>query len=76
MCQLIPDIWERIGYVAQEAVDDVHNAIDKDELVQVSFQWVKYIVFFRNRGWYAGIEVTKKRPWSTSVLRCRAKSFT
>lgn len=66
--------WERIGYVVCEATEAVHEAIDQGGL-QVSFDWVKYIVYFSNHGWYAGIAMTKQGQWPASVLKCKAKSY-
>lgn len=74
MCKL-DNLWERIGYVASEALDTVHEAIDNNHIIAVQFEWVKYIVYFKNRGWYAGITIKKKREWSQSVQRCSAKTF-
>ena len=62
VCKL-NDTWERIGYVASEALHAVHEAIRDEHIVTVQFQWVKYIVYFRNQGWYAGIMITKKSEW-------------
>ena len=49
--------------------------MDENKIVAVKFDWVKFIVYFQNRGWYAGITFTKKGQWPLAVLKCRAKSF-
>lgn len=74
MCK-IGDKWERIGYILREAVETVHEAINNKEILDVHFDWVKYIVFFRDRGWYAGITITRQGEWPRSVCRCSAKTY-
>ena len=59
VCKLKEE-WEQIGYIVREALDEVHCAMDKNKIVAVKFDWVKFIVYFQNRGWYAGIMLTKK----------------
>ena len=71
----VKDKWERIGYVVQEVLEAVHDAMDNQKIVSVDFDWVKYILHFKNRGWYAGIIVTKEGQWPPKVLQCRATSF-
>ena len=61
--------------IVHEALDAVHNAIDQDKIVRVSFDYVKFVVQFKARGWYAGIIITRQGEWPAHVLRCRAKSF-
>lgn len=36
--------WERIGYVVQEALDDVHEVINTNKILGISFQWIKFII--------------------------------
>ena len=74
MCNL-DDKWERIGYIVREAVEAVHDAIRHKQILEVSFEWVKYIAFFRDCGWYAGIIISKKCEWPQCVLRSCAKTF-
>lgn len=71
----VRDEWERIGYVVHEALDAVHEALREKKILQVRFDWVKYVVHFRERGWYAGIIINKNGDWPQSVLQCRAKTF-
>ncbi len=73
MCK-VNDQWEKIGYVVCEALDAVHEAMGHKKILQVCFDWVKYSVQFRNRGWYAGIVISKNGEWPQSVLRCHAKT--
>ena len=74
MCKVC-DQWERIGYVVREALGAVHDAIDNNTIVYIQFSWVKYIVYFKNRGWYAGVTICKQGKWPQCVLQCCAKSF-
>ena len=69
------DQYIRIGYIVHEALDAVHDAIDQDKIVRVSFDYVKFVVQFKAWGWYAGIIITRQGEWPAHVLRCRAKSF-
>ena len=71
----VKDKWERIGYVVQEVLEAVHDAMDDQKIVSADFDWVKYILHFKNRGWYAGTIVTKQGQWPPKVLQYRAKSF-
>ena len=57
VCQVVPDQWERIGYVVKEACDDVHEAINRNKILSVLFAWVRLCVYFRNPGWYARIKI-------------------
>lgn len=52
-----------IGYVASEALEAVYYAIRENSIIEVRFEWVKYIVYFKNQGWYAGIIIKKKYEW-------------
>ena len=74
MCML-HDKWERIGYIVKEAIDPVHDAMRNNHITEVRFDWLKYIVYFQDRGWYAGIMIRKKYEWLKSVLRHCAKTF-
>ena len=69
------DQYIRIGYIVREALDAVHDAMDQNKIVRVSFDYVKFVVQFKDRGWYAGITITRQGEWPACVLRCRAKSF-
>ena len=73
-CQVYEN-WERIGYVVREALDSVHAAMDSGDILKICFDWVKYIVQFKDRGFYAGILITRRGEWPQSVMQCRAKSF-
>ena len=74
MCKVETD-WERIGYVVQEAQDDVHEAINTNKILAISFQWIKFIVYFKTPGWYAGIKITKSGDWSNTILRSSANAY-
>lgn len=64
--------WHRIGYIVKEALDAVHEAINKDEIFNVSFKWAKYLVNWTRSGpgYYAGIDITKCGQWPTVVCAC------
>lgn len=68
--------WERIGYVVREALESMHTAISCDSILAVNFDWVKYIVYFRNTpGWYAGIRIKRKGSWPDVVVKSSSKTF-
>lgn len=67
--------WVRIGYIVKEALDAVHSALDSAEIIDIEFDWVKYVVHFKDPGWYAGISITKRGNWPIHVLRCHASRF-
>ena len=67
--------WKRIGYVVREAADEVLTALNANKILNISFEWIKYIVYFRNRGWYAGIKITRSGEWPQQVLLSRATSY-
>ena len=60
--------WKRIGYVVSEALSDVNDALLKNKIIKVYFDWIKYIVYFKSPGWYAGIIITKNGNWSNAVM--------
>ena len=74
MCS-VNDTWKRIGYIVKEALDDVHTAIEENKILNVQFDWIKYMVHFKKPGWYAGIMITRDGEWSQTVLHSRANSF-
>ena len=74
MCKAGGD-WERIGYIVSEALPDVNEALSKKKIIKVYFDWIKYIVYFKNPGWYAGITVTRNGDWSNTVMHSSSKKF-
>ena len=36
--------WQWIGYIVQEAVEAVHDALKRNLMTEVKFEWIKYIV--------------------------------
>ena len=45
MCKADTD-WEliHVGYVVQEALDDVHVAINSNKILALSFQWINLLL--------------------------------
>ena len=82
MCQAEKD-WERIGYVVSEALIDMNEMISNNKILKVYFSWIKYIVYYKQPGWYAGITVTRNGSWSRIVMQraiklnmpCSAQSY-
>jgi len=67
----INDEWHRIGYIVREALDDVHQAIGNNNIVDVQFSWAKYLIIWMRSGpgYYAGINITRIGFWSREVRR-------
>ena len=62
--------WDKAGnkynatMVVRDTIDAVHDALNKKQITEVQFDWVKYIVYFkRSRPGYAGIKITKQEKW-------------
>ena len=64
--------WEQIGYVVQEILDEMHKAMDENLILNVQFDCVKYTLYFKNPGWYAGIKVARNGDWLRTVIHCRS----
>lgn len=60
--------WGCVGYVVREALTEVHRAIQEKKITEVSVEWVKFIIYWRTPGWYAGINVTRIGEWSQTVI--------
>ena len=62
---------QRIGYIVREAVDDVHTALKNNQIVKISFDWVKYRIkwVLSGPGYYAAINITKMGKWSPVVYK-------
>ena len=60
--------WYTIGYVVKEALDDVHEALSAKKIIAVSFDWVKFVIYWRTPGWYAGIKISRIGEWSRTVV--------
>ena len=68
-CQL-DGVWHCIGYVVKEALDAVHDAIKKNQIVSVKFQWIKFLLCFPRSGpgYYASINITRLGQWPYEVI--------
>ena len=51
--------WKRIGHVGSEALPDFNDALLKNKIIKVYFDWIIFIVYFKSPGWYAGITIIK-----------------
>lgn len=63
----VDESWKTIGYVVQEVLKDLHAAIQEKKIVSVSVSWIKYIIYWKDPGWYAGIDIKRIGEWSTVV---------
>ena len=73
-CETSKDKWERIGYMVDEVLSDVHMEMKKGTIVSVEAQWIRYITHWSRSvpAWYCGIKISKKGPWSKICLRSRS----
>ena len=51
ICKL--EDWKKIGYVVNEALSDVHQALSENSITSIRFAWVKYKVQWKTPGFYA-----------------------
>jgi len=63
----VNDKWTRIGYIVHEILDDVHDARRCNQITNIRFAWVKYLVCWSRPGYYAGVKITKRGNWSARV---------
>ena len=68
----VHSVWERVGYVVQEVLAEVHDAMKKHEIISVKFSWVKFRLCWSRcgPGFYAGVNISKKGSWSRACLHC------
>ena len=59
--------WHTIGYVVKEVLDELHEALSAKKITVASFDWVKFIIYWRTPGWYAGIKVSRIGEWSQQL---------
>ena len=66
------DISKRVGYVVREALDNVHEAMKKEEILKVEVKCIKYLLHWSRSGpgWYAAIDITKVGEWPAVVAKC------
>ena len=76
ICELNGE-WRQIGYVVQEALSDVNEALKKQLIVDTRFNWVKYITSWKRSGpgWYAGIDITVKGQWSAALRSVASRQY-
>ena len=58
-----------------EALSDVNEAICNNKIIKVYFDWIKYIVYFKSPGWYAGITVVRNGNWSRTVMQSGTNKY-
>ena len=68
-------IWQPCGYVVKEIVEDVHAAIEAQNISSVEFCWVRYKLWKKAPGYYAGINVTCHGGWPEAVHRARSTFY-
>ena len=60
--------------MVKEALEYVHEALQDNKIVSVSFAWVKYLVTWSTSGpgYYAGIRVALNGEWHKNVVQCQS----
>lgn len=60
--------WLCIGYVVPEVLDEVHDVINRQLIIE--FDWIKYKSSWAYScpGFFAGISITKRGCWSDRVV--------
>ena len=61
---------KRIVYMVSDVQVDVHLAINDKSIVSVEVEWIRFITHWScsKPGWYCGITIKKKGPWSKVCL--------
>jgi len=67
--------WKRIGYVVKEVASEILGVINAKNVLNVKFAWIKYLSYYKSRGWYTGIMITRSGEWSQQVLLSRATDY-
>ena len=70
-CQ-IDGMWQIIGYIVREALDEVHEALAAKKVIKVALDWVKFQLQWRSVGWYAGVNISRSGQWSPTIIRCQS----
>jgi len=77
LCKIDDSGWVRIGYVVQEVLDEVHEAINKKKYSTYLLIGSNTLyISSKSPGWYAGIRIQRHGEWSLGVLRSCATSYT
>ena len=71
MCTFEDKKRYRIGYVVKEILNEVHSALNNNEVTSVKFGWIKYVSDWTRSGpgFFAGVKVTKIGHWEPCVIR-------
>ena len=56
----------------QEALDEIHEALAAKKIINVSFEFIKYLIRWKTPGWYAGINITRTGDWSRNIMRVQS----
>ena len=60
--------WQTIGYIVKEALDEVHQALHHQKIIDVRLKWVKFIIYWQTPAWYAGIDITRIGEWPRLIV--------
>ena len=63
-----------MGYIVQEALDAVHDALDNKLIIDTSIEWDK-VLSALVKIWYAGVRITKQGKWLKEAVSCASTLF-
>ena len=64
--------WKTVGYIVREALQEVHAALKNNKVQSVSFDWVKFVIYWKVPGWYAGVRIKRTGEWSQKVVSAQS----
>ena len=70
----IDGIWKTIGYAVREVLKELHAAIAENKIIEIKLNWIKFIIYWKAAGWYAGIDVKRIGEWSAVVVASKSKT--
>ena len=65
---------KKVCYVVHEVLPEVHAALQEKKITGVKIAWIKWITAWSRsgQGYYAGIDISKKGYWGTTVVSSRS----
>ena len=64
--------WNKVGYIAKELTSDIHPIIERNN-IKVTVARIRFRVNYLLVGFYITLNITKKGPWSSKVVKASRK---
>ena len=64
--------WNKVGYIAKELTSDIHPIIERNN-INVTVARIRFRVNYLLVGFYITLNITKKGPWSSKVVKASRK---